>query len=514
LIKEDMVKSQWFVERYELRGTLGRGGMGEVYRGWDTLLQQEVAIKVLLLRGDDANRPTEIARFLREVKIGRALKHPNIVTIYDVGINPETGLPYIVMEMVNSKPLHALLEERHLTIPEMVRIAGEVAEALDYAAQAGVVHRDIKPSNILVDPETLAPKIVDFGIARVEGTDLTQTGTVLGTPCYMSPEQCLGQTVDGRSDVFSLGAVLYEMLANERTFPGDTIGTIIAGILDPAKPVRLRTLRPVIPASLDNVVMKALAKDPKDRFQRGKFFAGALKAAMSTAPPVTLALQPGTFPDLPVYQAGGASISQTQQEARGNIEVSPRAAPVQTPQRKSMAKPAALLQVVQQDDENQVWQGKALLLAYLVYVGIRHLRDPQYSSLIGILNNLIHEGGHLLFGWSDVQFLEMAAGPLFQFAVPIAVLVFLFRQADYFAASMCVAWVATNLYETALYIGDARSQVLDLAPAGDWQYLLITTHLLASNMTIAAWFRAIALLSMCGAIVAGAWMVWRMARSK
>jgi len=499
--------------------------MGEVYRGWDTLLKQEVAIKVLLLQGGDATRQTEIERFLREVKIGRTLKHPHVVTVYDVGINPETDLPYIVMELINGKPLHALLEEKHLTIPEMVRIISEVAEALDYAAQSGVVHRDIKPSNILVDPESLAPKIVDFGVARVQGTDLTQTGTVLGTPCYMSPEQCLGQTVDGRSDLFSLGAVLYEMLANERTFPGDTIGTIIAGILDPAKPVRLRTLRPVIPASLDNVVMKALAKDPQDRFQRGKLFATALRAALSTAPPATLALQPGTFPALPIHQLGRPSSARIAEPGvRSSVE--PKLGRPVSPERRlpaeKLSKWGQAVEAIQQTSEDQFWPGRALLLAWFIYIGIHHLADPLYVSLFGILNNIMHEGGHLLFRLSGNQFLGTAGGSILQLTVPLAAALVVFRQPDYFAVSVCGVWLATNLYNIAPYVADARTRILPLTTSDDgecgmcydWQYLLSTMHLLPWDTKLAAVIRIIAFLFMWGAIAAGAWMVWLVAKSK
>ena len=284
------------IGRYEIRGTLGKGAMGAVYKGWDTRLELDVAIKVLLPGNDETNRTEEITRFLREVKISRNLKHPNIVAVYDVGDDPDTGMPYIVMEFIKGKPLDSLLKERKMTIQEIVTFISQVADGLDCAAQAGIVHRDIKPANIMVNQETLTPKLVDFGVARIEGTNATQSGTVLGTPHYMSPEQCRGEVVDGRSDLFSLGAMTYEMLTGIKAFQGDTIVNVMMGILDPNTPVPPGDLRPEIPYDLSEVVMKALAKDPAERFQRGKEMVEALQAAMAEAPSATVAIRPGDLP--------------------------------------------------------------------------------------------------------------------------------------------------------------------------------------------------------------------------
>ena len=284
------------IGRYEIRGTLGKGAMGAVYKGWDTRLELDVAIKVLLPGNDETNRTEEITRFLREVKISRNLKHPNIVAVYDVGDDPDTGMPYIVMEFIKGKPLDSLLKERKMTIQEIVTFISQVADGLDCAAQAGIVHRDIKPANIMVDTETLIPKLVDFGVARIEGTNATQSGTVLGTPHYMSPEQCRGEVVDGRSDLFSLGAMTYEMLTVIKAFQGDTIVNVMMGILDPNTPVPPGDLRPEIPYELSEVVMKALAKDPADRFQRGKEMVEVLQAAMADAPSATVSIRPGDLP--------------------------------------------------------------------------------------------------------------------------------------------------------------------------------------------------------------------------
>jgi hypothetical protein len=273
------------IGRYEIRGILGEGTMGTVYHGWDSRLERNVAIKVLLPGSDtDATRADQIARFLREAKITSALKHPHIVEVYDIGEDPVTGISYLVMEFIKGAPLHQILKERQLTTREILTLICQVADGLDYAAQATVVHRDIKPANILVDPISLIPKLLDFGIAKREKTDVTHSGAIFGTPHYMSPEQCRGETVDTRSDLFSLGTVLYELLANRKAFPGETLVSVMTGILDPNKPIPPSEVRQGISAPVSEAVMKALAKNPADRFQRGKEFIAALEEALKMVP--------------------------------------------------------------------------------------------------------------------------------------------------------------------------------------------------------------------------------------
>lgn len=273
------------IGRYEIRGMLGKGTMGTVYHGWDPRLERNVAIKVLLPDSEkDSTRADQIARFLREAKITSGLKHPHIVEVYDIGEDPVTGMSYLVMEFIKGAPIHWILKERQLTTREILTLICQVADGLDYAAQAAVVHRDIKPANILVDPISLIPKLLDFGIAKRENTDGTLSGAIFGTPHYMSPEQCRGEVVDTRSDLFSLGTVLYEMLANCKAFPGDTLVSVVTGILDPEKPIPLSEVKRGIAGAVSEVVMKALAKNPADRFQRGKEFKAALEEALTVVP--------------------------------------------------------------------------------------------------------------------------------------------------------------------------------------------------------------------------------------
>ncbi|MEO7863760.1 MAG: protein kinase [Nitrospirales bacterium] len=273
------------IGRYEIRGMLGEGTMGIVYHGWDSRLERNVAIKVLSPQSDiDSNRAEQIARFLREAKITSALKHPHIVEVYDIGDDPVTGMSYLVMEFVNGISLQRILKERHLTTEEILTLVCQVADGLDYAAQFTIVHRDIKPANILVDPISLLPKLLDFGIAKRENTDVTHCGSICGTPHYMSPEQCRGDALDARSDIFSLGSVLYEMLTDRKAFPGETLASVMTGILDPDLPMPPSQLCPGIAGAVEGAAMKALAKNPADRFQRGKEFIAALEAARSEAP--------------------------------------------------------------------------------------------------------------------------------------------------------------------------------------------------------------------------------------
>ena len=316
-----MHKTTETIGRYEIRGTLGQGVTGAVYRGWDTRLELDVAIKVLLVNHDDANHQEEIQRFLREVKISRTLKHPNIASVYDVDDDPVTGRPYIVMEFVQGKPLNELLKDRQLSIREIVKLFQQLAGGLDSAAQAGIVHRDVKPANILVDPATLHPKLVDFGVARVEGTNVTQSGTLVGTPHYMSPEQWRGDLADGRSDLFSLGAILYEALTQRKAFPGMNFATVMAAALDPAKPVPPSDINADISLEMAGVVMKALAKHPVDRFQRGNEMSDALEAVLSDPAKARRITHPQGLFDEPamVLRLAPSSPQTAEQEAPDEI---------------------------------------------------------------------------------------------------------------------------------------------------------------------------------------------------
>ncbi|MFN2543048.1 MAG: Stk1 family PASTA domain-containing Ser/Thr kinase, partial [Actinomycetota bacterium] len=250
--------------RYQLEETLGEGGMAKVYRGTDRVLGRTVAIKVL--SPNYARDQNFVQRFRREAQAAARMNHPGVVSVYDTG--SDDGTHYIVMEHVQGRTLAQILRaEGHLLPERAAEIAEAVAAALSFAHAQGIVHRDIKPANIMITPAGEV-KVMDFGIARAtaSGDTLTQTATVLGTATYLSPEQAQGEPVDGRSDIYSLGVVLYEMLAGQPPFAGDSPVAVAYKHVreDPALPTRVN---PSVPKGLEAVAMKALAKNPANRYQ-------------------------------------------------------------------------------------------------------------------------------------------------------------------------------------------------------------------------------------------------------
>jgi len=253
------------IGKYTVTGEIGRGAMGIVYKGVDPYIGRSVAIKTI--RFDTITQPSEQEhaqrRFMREARSAGSLSHPNIVTIYDVGI--DEGLTYIVMEYIEGHSLEELIAGgTQYSIEEITAMMAPIADALDYAHRKGIVHRDIKPGNILLDSEG-RPHIVDFGIAHLSTSTMTQTSMAMGTPYYMPPEQIAGKKVDHRADIFSLGAVLYELLTLQKPFPGENITTVIYKIVN-EPPVPPRDYRQDLPDGLDPVLNKALAKDPAQRY--------------------------------------------------------------------------------------------------------------------------------------------------------------------------------------------------------------------------------------------------------
>jgi serine/threonine-protein kinase len=263
--------------KYELKREIGRGAMGIVWEGWDPMIERRVAIKTIRQDQLDSAEAEEIlARFQREARAAGRMTHPNIVAVYEFG--HEAGVYFIAMEYVEGRELKDYFDKHErFPLSEVVRLMTQLLGALDEAGRKGIVHRDIKPANLILLPDGTL-KIADFGIARIESSQLTQTGAAIGTPTYMSPEQLLGQPVDGRSDLFSAGVVLYQFLTGEKPFTGERATTVITKVLseNPAPPSSLDL---TLPASFDAPTRKALAKKPDDRFQNGREFADALKAA-------------------------------------------------------------------------------------------------------------------------------------------------------------------------------------------------------------------------------------------
>ncbi len=262
------------IGRYEVIEELGRGGMARVYRARDTQLQRIVALKVLAAQLSlDAEF---IKRFEREARTAANLRHPHIVTIYDIG--EDQGIHYIAMEYIAGRPLHSILEQYGaLGLGYAIAILEPIAQALDYAHQAGAVHRDVKPHNILIDRNGRVV-LTDFGIAQTPEADdqrLTRTGVFMGTPEYISPEQAEARRVDGRSDLYSLAVVAYEVIAGRVPFSGATPQLIVAHSQLPPPPIT--SFVPDLPTDLDLVLARALAKRPERRFQTGAAFIAALR---------------------------------------------------------------------------------------------------------------------------------------------------------------------------------------------------------------------------------------------
>src|SRR5277367_4660287 len=259
---------------YEILGKLGGGGMGHVFRAWDERLQREVAIKLL---HDDYTMPGMRERFLQEARAASALNHPNICTVFDIGEQDRN--PYLVMELLEGETVKDRIERGALSAEEIVRYAMEIADALTAAHSKGIVHRDIKPANIFLvkmpDGKSQA-KVLDFGLAKIElearggwgsrKLDLTLAGSTVGTLAYMSPEQARGEALDARSDLFSLGSVIYEMATGKLPFPGTATADVFAALLmkEPEPP---RKLNPAISKEGERIILKLLAKDKTQRYQ-------------------------------------------------------------------------------------------------------------------------------------------------------------------------------------------------------------------------------------------------------
>src|SRR6267378_5082067 len=253
--------------RYEIVGELGRGAMGVVYKAMDPVIGRAVAVKTIRLseEGTGLSRPELLTRFQTEARAAGLLTHPNIVVVFDAG--EEDGLYYITMELVEGKSLQALLDDGHgFPLPRTLRIMDQTCSALQFAHERNVIHRDIKPANLMLTADDTV-KVTDFGTAKIlQFGTVQQTAHVMGTPSYMSPEQVKGRAVDGRSDIFSLGVMLYEMVTGEKPFPGQNITTVIYKIVN-EEPIPPKRVDPSIHAGISAAIMRALAKDPDTRYQ-------------------------------------------------------------------------------------------------------------------------------------------------------------------------------------------------------------------------------------------------------
>jgi len=309
------------IGRYNITGELGKGAMGVVYKATDPNIGRTVALKTTRVDAHGLETEDLLRRFRNEARMAGTLNHPNIVTIYDAG--EQEGVFYIAMEYIEGETLHALLSQhRSLPVEQVIDIVRQVCAGLDYAHAHGVIHRDVKPANVMLAASGTV-KVMDFGIAKAGGT-MTATGQVLGSPNYMSPEQVKGKPIDGRSDLFSVGVLLYEMLTGEKPFDGQNVTTIIYKIVS-EDPIPPRELDVTIHPGLSAVVTKSLAKAPDDRYQTGAALAadlanyksfgtevGANQSASTTAFPavgdrtIVTATPPSMRPPAPATQLAAA----------------------------------------------------------------------------------------------------------------------------------------------------------------------------------------------------------------
>ena len=295
--------------KYEVRREIGQGAMGVVYEGFDPLIERVVAIKTIRPEQLDRAQAADIlARFKREAQAAGRLSHPNIVSIYEYGEEPTaTGsVAYIAMEYINGRELKEYFDENtRFPLSEINRLMSEILSALNHAHQNGVVHRDMKPANVII-LEGGQVKVADFGIARIESSNLTQVGTVLGTPSYMSPEQFMGNIVDRRSDIFSVGVMLYQFLTGEKPFTG-AVTTIMHKVLkeDPLAPSMLNTM---LPKAWDEVVRQAIAKNPEERFQTAKHFADAVAVVVRSQTATAAGASSGDADATIAHQSGDATV--------------------------------------------------------------------------------------------------------------------------------------------------------------------------------------------------------------
>ena len=268
------------IGRYEILDEIGQGAMGTVYRARDPLIERTVAIKTVSIEQLRQEGADAESRFLREAQSAGRLSHPNIETIYDVG--EADGLAYIAMEYLSGVTLRDLMNKGPIPLDLALDTATQMAEALAFAHEHGVIHRDIKPANVVVTGRRGRVKLTDFGIARLVNSDRTQAGQMLGSPRYMSPEQAMGREIDGRSDIFSLGAVLYEMLTGQYAFDGASLPAIVYRVIHETS-VPAASLRPQLPAGLSSLLTRMLDKNPGNR-PDARSLVNALHALAPAAP--------------------------------------------------------------------------------------------------------------------------------------------------------------------------------------------------------------------------------------
>lgn len=311
--------------RYSLLGVLAAGGMGKVYRAHDPNLDRNVALKVIIPPSSAQEREEFVTRFRREAVALAKLRHPHIVTIFDTGVDKPSGMPYLVMELVDGRSLSRVLdEEGPLPVDRALYFAEQIGDALAFAHQHGIVHRDVKPDNVLVDAKDCV-RLIDFGVARTEDSDVTMARILVGTPSYLSPEAAAGGRVDWRADQFSLATLILQMLSGKRVFRGDGVPHTVRNVREQHPPTLRELGMSNAPDGLQDLLLKMHAKDPNARYQNEQDVLAGLRAARARS----VALRGETSRRLTLAQrepSSACSRDQRAARARARLAITPRAA--------------------------------------------------------------------------------------------------------------------------------------------------------------------------------------------
>jgi eukaryotic-like serine/threonine-protein kinase len=352
------------IGKYRIERELGRGGMGVVYQAFDPVVERTLAIKTIRL---DVENPADLVeRLKREAKSVGQLEHPNIVTLYDAG--EAEGLFYLAMQFIQGETLlDRINRQKWFAWKEVLDLMRQICAGLGYAHQRGIVHRDIKPANIMITTEGVV-KLTDFGIAKLVDTGTSSSGMVVGTPSYMSPEQALGRPVDARSDIFSLGSILYELTASEKAFPGQNATTVIYKIVHES-PIPVTVLQPGLDPALDAIVLRALEKSPEHRFASCNELAQALESYSSgmaaTMRKTAIMPSPWTSQGVPGEESRGPSVPA---KPSAHTLETPTPVPEAWPATGRIAEPSAPPAVKSRSP--LMWLGAGALGAVLIVVAV------------------------------------------------------------------------------------------------------------------------------------------------
>jgi hypothetical protein len=364
------------IGKYHIECELGRGGMGVVYKAFDPLVERTVAIKTIRL---DVENPAELVeRLKREARSVGQLEHPNIVTLYDAG--EAEGWFYLAMQFIQGETLQQRINrQKWFAWKESHELMRQICAGLGYAHQRGIVHRDIKPANIMITPEGLV-KLTDFGIAKLVDAGTSSSGIVVGTPSYMSPEQALGKPVNGRSDIFSLGSILYELTTSEKAFPGQNATTVIYKIVHES-PIPVTTLQPGLNPELDAIMLRALAKSPEQRFSSCQELAQALDSytthTAAAMRKTTIMPSPFASPAAPLEEPALAPAPVT----RAAPPTGTQTPPPRTPPQQTGPIPALGAPVAGKPRSPLMWLGAGALGAVVIVVAvILAMRRPRPAS--------------------------------------------------------------------------------------------------------------------------------------